>query len=37
VSPSIIGWLTHGLLWVCAAYFLFLMKRKTTLKEGRRW
>lgn len=35
VSATLIGWLTLGLLWVCAAYFLFRMKRKTAPKEGR--
>lgn len=29
VSASLMGWLTAGLLWVCAGYFLFRMKRKT--------
>ena len=29
VSASMVGWLTLGLLWVSAAYFLFRMKRKT--------
>jgi uncharacterized protein len=28
VNASMIGWLTLGLLWICAAYFLFRMKRK---------
>jgi membrane protease YdiL (CAAX protease family) len=35
ISASLIGWLTAGLMWVCAAYFLFRMKRKTAPDEGR--
>jgi len=34
VTASLIGWLTAGLLWVCAAYFLFRMKRKAAPDEG---
>jgi membrane protease YdiL (CAAX protease family) len=33
VSASSIGWLTTGLLWLCAGYFLFQMKRKTAPSE----
>jgi membrane protease YdiL (CAAX protease family) len=36
VSASLTGWLTAGLLWLCAAYFLFRMKRKTAREEGRK-
>ena len=35
ISATLIGWLTAGLMWLCAAYLLFRMKQKTAPDEGR--
>jgi membrane protease YdiL (CAAX protease family) len=32
LSPSLVGWLTVGFLWIAAAYFLFRMRKVKTLK-----
>ena len=35
ISASRIGWLTAGLMWVCAAYLLVRMKRTSSWGETR--
>jgi CAAX protease family protein len=36
LSRSLIGWLTAGLLWLCAAYFLFTTRGRTQISAAPR-